>query len=367
MKLFTPLCFLLGTSLALAQPATKNVVLVTIDGLRWQEVFAGLDESLLGPEHGGVNENTARQLRAEFGADTPAARREKLMPFIWTTLATQGQLLGNRTLGSPVSVLNALRVSYPGYNELLTGRADPRIWNNAAGPNPNIHVLEWLQARPGFSGRVAASAAWNVFRPILNVERNGIPLFVTLQQSAPGSVSPRISEIERWMQDIPPITTSESFDAFAYEAALDLIARQQPRVFLLALGEPDEWAHARRYDRYLESVRRCDRFIRQLWEFLQSRPEYRDSTTLLISPDHGRGIQGKDWTSHGQNIPESEQTWLMVMGPDTRALGERRDTPLVYQAQVAATLAALLGEDFRAAYPEAAGPVADFLPPAGKE
>ncbi len=362
MKLFTPLCFLLGASLSLAQPATKNVVLVTIDGLRWQEVFAGLDESLLTPEHGGVNENMARQLRAEFGADTPEARREKLMPFIWKTVAAQGQLLGNRALGSPVSVLNELRVSYPGYNELLTGRPDPRIWNNAAGPNPNIHVLEWLQARPGFSGRVAASAAWNVFRPILNVDRNGIPLFVTLQQSAPGSVSPRIAEIERWMQDIPPITPSESYDAFAYEAALDLIARHQPRVFLLGLGEPDEWGHARRYDRYLESIRRCDRFIRQLWEFLQSRPEYRDSTTLLISPDHGRGIQGKDWTSHGRNVPDSEQTWLMAMGPDTRALGERRNTALVYQAQIAATLAALVGEDFRAAYPEAAAPVEDFLP-----
>ena len=187
-------------------------------------------------------------LRGEFWADTAEARREKLMPFLWRTIAAQGQIYGNRARHSPVSVLNTAKISYPGYNELLTGRADPLITSNTPIPNPNVTVLEWLHGRPGFAGRVAASAAWNVFVPIINVGRSRLPVFVTLQQSAAGSVSPRIAEIERWMQDIPPISSSESFDAFTYEAALDLIATHRPRVFLLALGEPDEWAHARRYD-----------------------------------------------------------------------------------------------------------------------
>jgi arylsulfatase A-like enzyme len=140
-----------------------------------------------------------------------------------------------------------------------------------------------------------------------------------------------------------------------------MIAARRPRVFLLALGEPDEWAHARRYDRYLDSIRRCDRFVRQLWEMLQAMPEYRGTTALLLSPDHGRGVTGADWTSHGKKIPRAEETWLAALGPGIPARGERRDTAEVHQAQIAATIAALLGEDFRAAFPEAAAPIADLF------
>ena len=353
----------LGASLASAADAkTRNVLLVTIDGLRWQEVFTGAEATLLDKEHGGVAESAVEALQRDFGGDTAEQRRRKLMPFLWETIAARGQIYGNRTLNSPASVLNAEWISYPGYNELLTGRPNPIITSNAPIPNPTVTVLEWLNARPAFSGRVAAAAAWNVFVPILNIGRSRLPLFVTQQQSAPGSVSPRIADLERLMADIPPISSTENFDAFVYHAALDMFATRQPRVFLLALGEPDEWAHARRYDRYLASIQRCDRFVRQLWEILQALPQYRDSTTLIITPDHGRGVLGSDWTSHGKKVPHADETWLVAMGPDTRALGERRDVPAVHQAQVAATVAALLGEDFRAAFPAAAAPVSDILP-----
>jgi hypothetical protein len=36
-----------------------------------------------------------------------------------------------------------------------------------------------------------------------------------------------------------------------------------------------------------------------------------------------------------------------MMGPDTPALGERSNVPELRQAQVAATIAMLLGKDFR--------------------
>ncbi|MBL9200853.1 MAG: hypothetical protein JNL39_10120, partial [Opitutaceae bacterium] len=59
----------------------------------------------------------------------------------------------------------------------------------------------------------------------------------------------------------------------------------------------------------------------------------------------------------------AEETWLAAMGAGVPARGERRDTPAVHQAQVAATVTALLGEDWRAAFPEAAAPIADIAPP----
>jgi hypothetical protein len=359
-----PLIFLGFFSVtAFAQTATRNVLLVTIDGLRWQEVFAGADATLLNTDKAGgaVPENTINALRADFWHESAGERRKKLMPFVWETIAQQGQIFGNRQIGSEASVLNAERISYPGYNELLTGRPDPLITSNTPLPNRNVTVLEWLHQRPGYGGRVAACAQWGVFTAIINVGRSRLPVWVTRQHSPASTATPRLIEIERWMDEIAPMTPDEHFDAFVYHAAVDIFDTRKPRVFYLAFGETDSWAHSRRYDRYLYSIQRCDRFLRQFWEKLQALPEYRGSTSLLISPDHGRGVLPEDWTSHGKKIPRSEETWLMALGPDTRALGERQKIAPVHQAQLAATLAALLGEDYATAFPEAAPAIADVV------
>src|SRR6185437_14248373 len=58
-----------------------DVLLVTMDGMRWQEVFGGMQSALLTKEDGGVSE--AAPIARRFDADTPEARRQKLMPFFW--------------------------------------------------------------------------------------------------------------------------------------------------------------------------------------------------------------------------------------------------------------------------------------------
>ena len=60
-------------------------------------------------------------------------------------------------------------------------------------------------------------------------------------------------------------------------------------------------------------------------------------------------------------MPGSEYIWLAMLGPDTPALGERRHTPVLWQKQVASTVALLLGEDFRSLVPEAAEPARMLL------
>jgi len=53
--------------------------------------------------------------------------------------------------------------------------------------------------------------------------------------------------------------------------------------------------------------------------------------------------------------------WLAATGPGVAALGERSDTATLTQSQVAATVAALLGLDYRAAVPAAAPPIAQII------
>jgi hypothetical protein len=90
-------------------------------------------------------------------------------------------------------------------------------------------------------------------------------------------------------------------------------------------------------------------------------PNYRDQTTLIFSPDHGRGDAPLGWKDHGQKLPESRYIWMAFLGPNTSALGERSHSKAVTQNQIAATLAALLGEDYSTAVPKAGPPISDVL------
>lgn len=337
--------------------ATGNVVLVTIDGVRWQEVFRGPDEAYLNTEFGGVPEKDIAPLRSQVLAGNTVARRHRLMPFLWDEVAARGQIFGNRDRGSVMRVANTEWFSYPGYQEILCGFPDPLITSNAPIPNRNVTVLEWLEGRACFRGRVAACVTWHVLAATLNVGRSRLPVWVSNQNPALAARSTGFAEIDRWMRDIPIKAPDEHYDGFGFRAALEMIDVQRPRVLHLALGEPDTDAHRRRYDAYLQSITRADRFIRELWTKLQSLEDYRGRTTLLITTDHGRGRAPEDWKNHNKTTPGSDETWFAMLGPDTPALGERTGHAPITSAQVAATLAAAVGEDYAAAEPRAAPPI----------
>jgi hypothetical protein len=335
-------------------PAT-HVLVVTMDGLRWQEVFGGLQAELSTKAAGGVG--SAEPLQERFGAATPAQRRERLLPFLWSTIATRGQVFGDPSRESHARVTNGLRFSYPGYNELLTGFPDPRINSNDKIPNPNVTVLEWLHRRPGFDGRVAAFGSWELLPWIVNAERSGI--------HANGDGAPvarpatdRDRLLNEFAADLPPYWGSTRFDAPTGFGALEYLKTHRPRVLYVMLGETDEWAHGRRYDLYLDAAWRNDRFVQRLWETAQSMPEYRGRTALIVATDHGRGDTASDWTSHGEKVPAADRIWMAALGPGVPPLGVRAKVD-VTQAQIAATIAALLGENYAAAQPSAAAPL-DF-------
>jgi bisphosphoglycerate-independent phosphoglycerate mutase (AlkP superfamily) len=142
---------------------------------------------------------------------------------------------------------------------------------------------------------------------------------------------------------------------------MDYLQRHAPHALFVGYGETDEWAHMGRYDHYLTAAHQVDAFIAELWNTMQSMPEYRGSTTFIITTDHGRGSGLDAWRDHGQDVEGAENIWIAVLGPDTPALGERTRTATVTQSQIAATLAALLGEDYHATVPQSAAPLADVV------
>lgn len=339
---------------------TENVLLVTTDGLRWQEVFGGADAALVNKESGNVEDVNA--LKEKFWRDTAEARREALMPFFWRVVAKQGQVYGDVDGGSIGRVTNGKYFSYPGYNEMLTGAADDRIDSNDKRPNPNVNVLEWLNGRPPYHGRVAAFCSWDVFPYIINTERSGVPVNAGWQLIADAPLTESEVMLNRLSLTTPRQWDGSRYDAFTFNAAMEYLKKHRPRVLYLSFDETDDWAHEGRYDRYLDAAHRVDGFLQELWETVQSMPPYRGKTSLVITTDHGRGDPPKDWRSHGAEIKGAEYIWIAVLGPDTPALGERTRVPEVTQSQVAATVADLLGEDYCTAVPGAAQPIKDAVP-----
>ena len=343
-----------------AQPRTQNVILVVTDGLRWQEVFGGADSLLVFGDPRAVGGDTAG-VRREFWRATPRERREALLPFLWRTAGTRGQLFGDAGAGSRVLVSNQLNFSYPGYQEMLAGFADSAIDRNEFGPNPNVTVFEWLGRDTAMRGRVAAFATWDVFADIFARGRAGIHVRAGWEAPHAAPATPEDSLLNRLYATTHREWGNNAWDGLMHAAVMRHIRTARPRLMFVGYGETDEWAHAGRYDRYLRAARRVDAMLAELWSAVQADPQYRDRTTLIVTTDHGRGRTPQDWRNHGRDVGGAEEMWLAVLGPDTRALGARSAAAPVIQAQIAATVAALLGYDYRRDVPRAAPAIGDVV------
>ena len=339
---------------------TRNIVLIVSDGLRWQEIFTGADPTLLDEAHGGIWDKEA-DLKKEFWRADPLERRQLLFPFLWGTVAKRGQIFGNQTKGSVARVTNGLAFSYPGYNEMTTGHPDARINSNEYGPNPNISVFEWLNGQPELHGRVAIHATWATFKDIFNVQRSKLPLVVGWDAPYAAAPTSRQQLLNRLYATTTRFDAEDVYDAFMQVPLIESFSHEQPRVLFVGYGETDNWAHQGRYDLVLHSAHGFDHFVEELWNTLQALPQYKDQTTFIITTDHGRGGGLTEWKEHGVEEKGSENIWIAVMGPDTAPLGERAHTAEVHQAQIAATVAAFIGKNYRQAVPEAAPPLPEVL------
>lgn len=357
MKYLLLTCLLFLSFFLPAQQQTQHIIIITTDGLRWQEVFSGMDTAIANDKR--YNEGDSAYLFSSYWDSEETVRRKKLMPFLWSTIVKNGQVFGNRKVGCFVNNANPYWFSYPGYSEIFTGFADTAINTNSYPPNPHITVLEFLNNQAKLKGRVAAFGAWEAFNRILNEERSEIPVVAAFD--AAGGKSPTANEklLNRLLKDAyKPWLEDECLDVFTHHAAMEWLRIRKPAVLYIAYGETDEWAHAGNYRSYLDAARQVDAWIKEIWEFVQKDPQYRNKTTLFITTDHGRGDKNKEeWTSHGSKIEGANEIWFAVLGPDTPNRGEVNSSMQVYQQQFAQTIATLMGYTYKATHP-----VADAIP-----
>ena len=341
------LWFMVVLSASAQTHQTKNLIIVTLDGLRWQEVYRGADSALI---HSKFTSDSSA-IKKHYGASTAAARRELLMPFIWSEVVGHGQLYGDRDLGNKDAVANPYHFSYPGYNEIFTGFPDVRMNTNDPITNPNMNLLEFLNKQAAFHDRIAVFSSWERFPQILNAPRSGLLINSGYMDFTTPGADEDLKYLSHIQHEAPHyLGDSTRLDFLTFEFGKEYLKQYKPKILYMAFDETDDMAHAGNYDFYLARAHQEDGFIRELWDMIQKDPQYKDKTTLIITCDHGRGdVPLANWRDHGKDTPNSEQTWFAVLGPDSPALGVVKTQTQTYHKQLSQTIANLLGFDFKAA------------------
>jgi hypothetical protein len=333
-------------SYAQPQAPSRNIIIITTDGFRWQEIFKGADSAIL---HNVNQVKDTALMCQQYWDDSFIERRKKLMPFFWNVIAKQGQLSGNREFKNDVNVKNLYKISYPGYNELFTGSADRTLIPNLAVRNNNINLLEWLNAKEEYKGKVVAYSSWNIMPYILAESENGLAVNSGYEMLNDSEDS--INTIINQVQENVAHKTNCRYDMLTYGAAKRYLEEKHPKVLFLGLGETDEFAHKGEYDHYLQKAHQFDEMVAELWYFVQTDPFYKNNTTFIITTDHGRGKKAGNWNAHGFWVGGSGQTWLATIGQGIAPLGELKEKGQIYTSQIAATISQLLGEKFKSNHP----------------
>ncbi|RYZ16086.1 MAG: sulfatase [Sphingobacteriales bacterium] len=288
---FLPMLLLLTAAcskkIAVRSYTSKHVVLVSIDGPRWSETWG---ESL-----------------------------RRYIPHRSSELLQQGTLFTEfRNQGYTYTSSGHTAMLTGVYQEIEnTGRETPT--------NPNIfQYWRWKSGLP-------AEKAW-----IISSKDKIEALANCLDPKWAGKYMPATD------CGVNGNGTGYRADSITYQHALTIFKNYHPVLTLVHFREPDYSGHAGDWSKYLDGIKTTDSLVWQLWNFLQADPEYRGSTTMMITNDHGRHLDGiaDGFKGHGDNCEGCRRIELIILGPDVRK-GQEVSNPRE-QIDISSTIADIL-------------------------
>jgi phosphopentomutase len=116
---------------------------------------------------------------------------------------------------------------------------------------------------------------------------------------------------------------------------------EAPHVMLINLLAVDVYGHANNWEKYQQSITACDAYAASLWAMIQSNPVMKNQTTLFITNDHGRHLDGvkSGFVNHGDRCEGCRHISLLVLGPDTpKGLSIKKEGELIDLSKTISTL-----------------------------
>jgi hypothetical protein len=320
---------LLATVRDAPERAESAVVLVVLDGVRWQDVFSGADRAL------------AHEPRAtELAWTNP----RMLMPNLYAAIDRHGVAIGAPGRGAEVAVGSPALVSLPGYLELFAGHPDSVCRTNECRRPPARTIADDVADSSG-AADVAIVSSWSTIARAASADPSRF--MVTAGRArvehadellAFSGVAPLVEEGARaraW-----PGEGDYRPDVITSRIALRLLEAAQPRFLFVGLGDADEYAHHGDYRGYLDAIHGSDSFLGQLGATLGRMGARGLHTTVVVTTDHGRA---SDFSDHGWRYPEARRIWLVASGDDVRAHGFVAAARRYTLSDIAPTVRALLG------------------------
>lgn len=342
-----PILLLFATALPLAgqQVHADHVILITLDGVRHQDLFGGADSVLLAsPKSASISDTL--KFRERWWRTTAEARRRVVMPFFWDSLVPLGALYG-ASASRPVLSTNGLKFSAPGYMEIFTGKPQADVTSNADRRYPHRTIFDVVAATPPAGQRpvrtdVAAFVSWDVQGRLVSADSTVGVVSASIEPLPPEARPGNGALLERLQSRIGYPVDGMRYDAITHTLALEYLLRFHPRLLHIGLGETDEEAHHGQYERLLGALRVVDEELRELWRAINADPELRGRTAIIITTDHGRGSTPSDWSDHGKGVDGADRIWLFAVGAGIPARGLTSDRT-VTQGTAAVTALELLG------------------------
>lgn len=278
-----------------AQPPSDDppvVVLVAIDGVRHQDVFAGPDQSQC--------------------AATPFRTRADLIPHL-VEMERAGTVLG--APGSDGFYASGPNfVSLPGYMEMLSGTSHTRCTENDCVSMMRRTLVDDVQAEASEDPtRSGVFSSWSKLDVAAAAEVRGVVsagrfrgAHLDVLETYPGCRA----ALKRGRDEAAGHSGFRR-DRWTSELALSFFEEARPEFLFVSLGETDERAHEGDYPAYLHALAESDRFVGRLARALRGRELEGRRTLLLVTTDHGRADNFRD---HGRSHPESARAFLFAGG-----------------------------------------------------
>jgi len=332
----SPGSLLLSSTLASHLPPPERAevtVIVMLDGVRWQEVYSGVEA-----------ERAARAGMAPHEV-VPAAQ---LMPNLHWLIHRRGAAVGAPGAGT-ISASGPNFVSLPGYMELFTGDpASAGCEDNECDRVGRPTLADDLVAGDSNDGdldQVAVFSSW----PAIGNAASQDPDRMVVSAGKAGTNHHELfasdPELEEGLSAGEAAPSRPGYgmyrpDRHTAALALRYLRRRRPRFLFLGLGDTDEHAHQDDYPAYLEALRRADEVVGEIAIHLAELSAAGTSTMLVVTTDHGRS---HGFAEHGGKWPESARVWLVAAGDPVRARGRIVSPAPRSLADVTATLRAVMG------------------------
>ena len=125
------------------------------------------------------------------------------------------------------------------------------------------------------------------------------------------------SKLEK-LRVIKRIKSKNRNDTLTLKSFFNIMSEHHPKLTLLGFHEPDLSGHDNSWKNYLQGIIDTDKYIYKIWQYIQNDSYYKGNTTLFITNDHGRHLDGikTGFKDHGDGCPGCRHVNFFAFGPD---------------------------------------------------